>query len=135
MMRMIAVCLLSILFVGCATYGQEALMNKGDDWPPPDITKADLLKELGPPQTRMLSMIDGKSTETLTWAYAHAESNPALFIPVVGLFVAASGNGMSTASRSLAVTFSNDVITARAWSQTQTGNEPSSSRESLIRKK
>ena len=134
-MRTIAVCLLSILFVSCATYGQEALMNKGDDWPPIDITKAELLKELGAPQTRILSVIDGKSTETLTWVYAHAESNPALFIPIVGLFVAANGNGMSIASRSLAVVFSNDVITARAWSQIQTGNESGPSRESLIRTK
>ena len=134
-MKYIVILFFAVILSSCATVGQESLMNKGDDWPPIDITKAELLKELGAPQSRILSVIDGKSTEILTWVYAHAESNPALFIPVVGLFVAASGNGMSTASRSLAVTFSNDVITSRAWSQSQTGNEPGSSGQSLIRKK
>lgn len=123
-MRTLAMCLLALLLAGCATVGQESLMNKGDDWPPIEITRAELIKELGPPQMSVFSVVDGRSMELLTWAYTHVESNPALFIPVVGLFVAASRNGMSTASRSLAVTFSNDVITSRAWSQIQTGNEP-----------
>ena len=86
--------------------------------------------------------MDGKSTETLTWVYAHVESNPALFIPVVGLFVAASGEGMAVNSRSLAVMFdTNGKIISRVWQQTKTGNqqplsnEQRQQRESLIRKK
>jgi len=76
-------------------------MMKVDDWPPLDITKSQLLSELGRPNSSILSLVDGKSTETLTWVYARAESNPALFVPVVGLFVAASGEGMAVNSRSL----------------------------------
>jgi hypothetical protein len=141
-MRMIALVLLAVLFVGCATVGQESLMNKGDDWPPIDVTKAQLLSELGRPNSNVLSIVDGKTTETLTWVYAHAESNPALFIPVVGLFVAASGEGMAVNSRSLAVIFDTDgKLISRAWQQSQTGNpqplsnEQRQQRESLIRKK
>ena len=73
-------------------------MMKGDDWPPLDITKSQLLTELGRPNSSILSLADGKSTETLTWVYARAESNPALFVPVVGLFVAASGEGIAVNS-------------------------------------
>ena len=50
-------------------------MMKGDDWPPLDITKSQLLSELGRPNSSALSLVDGKSTETLTWVYARAESN------------------------------------------------------------
>lgn len=117
-------------------------MMKGDDWPPLDITKSQLLTELGRPNSSTLSLVDGKSTETLTWVYAHAESNPALFVPVVGLFVAASGEGMAVNSRSLAVTFDADEkIISRVWQQSQTGNpqplsdEQRKKREALIRKK
>lgn len=122
-MREIVVVVMVILLSACATMGQESLNNKPDDWPPIEMTKAELLGELGPPNSSTYSIIDGKSIEILSWVYAHAESNPALFIPVVGLFVAASGEGMSTSSRSLAVTFQNEKITSRSWSRIQTGDQ------------
>lgn len=134
-MKTITVFFFAVLLSACASVGHESLMNKGDDWPTLDMTKTQLVSELGPAQTSVYSMTDGKSTETLTWVYAHVESNPALFIPVVGLFVAASGNGMSTSSRSLAVTFQNEKITSRAWSRIQVGNngQPSSYQYKPIR--
>lgn len=98
-MQILTVLLLASLLLACATVGNDSLINRGDDWPPLTMTKAELLKELGPPSTSTLSVTDGKSTgkstEVLAWVYSHAESNPALFIPIVGLFVAASGEGMS----------------------------------------
>lgn len=94
-MQILTVLLLASLLLACATVGNDSLTNRGDDWPPLTMTKAELLKELGPPSTSTLSVTDGKSTEVLAWVYSHAESNPALFIPIVGLFVAASGEGMS----------------------------------------
>ena len=141
-MKHITVICIGLLLSACATVGQEALMMKGDDWPPLDITKSQLLSELGRPNSSALSLVDGKSTETLTWVYARAESNPALFVPVVGLFVAASGEGMAVNSRSLAVMFDADgKIVSRVWQQSQTGNpqplsdEQRKQREALIRKK
>ena len=41
-------------------------------------------------------------------AYARAESNPALFVPAVGLFVVASEEGMAVNSRFLAAMFDTD---------------------------
>jgi hypothetical protein len=41
-------------------------------------------------------------------AYARAESNPALFVPAVGLFVVASEEGMAVNSRFLAAMFDAD---------------------------
>jgi len=93
-----------LLLAGCATTGQESLRGRTQDWPPIGTLKADLIKELGSPQSSTYTMTDGSTHETLMWVYAHAESNPALFIPIVGLFVAASGDGMTGNSQSLAVT-------------------------------
>ena len=142
MMRVVIGVFCAALLSSCATVGQESLNTKGDDWPPLDITKTQLVSELERPNSSAVSVVDGKRTETLTWVYAHAESNPALFVPVVGLFVAASGEGMAVNSRSLAVTFDTDgKLISKVWQHSQTGNpqplskEQKQARESLIRKK
>ena len=142
MLRVITGVFCVALLSACATVGQESLNTKGDDWPPLDITKTQLISELGRPNSSAVAVSEGKSTETLTWVYTHAESNPALFIPVVGLFVAASGEGVAVNSRSLTVSFDTDgKLTSKVWQQTQTGNpqpfskEQQQRRESLIRKK
>jgi hypothetical protein len=80
-----------------------------------------MIEELGQPNQIVVSVVEGKTTEILTWTYAHAEANPALFIPIVGLFVAASGNGMDGETRSLAATFDNGNMTSRTWSKLQIG--------------
>lgn len=132
-MKTVTVLLLASLLLACATVGNESLTNRGDDWPPLTLTKAELLKELGPPNTSTLSVTDGKSTEVLTWVYAHVESNPALFIPIVGLFVAASGEGMSGSSRSLAVIFdTNGKLVSRSVSQNRIGGEQRKTYESML---
>jgi len=119
-----SVLVLMVLLSSCATVGRESLNNRGDDWPPLDMTESQLITELGSPKTSVLSMIDGTSTKSLTWVYAHVEPHPALFIPVVGLFVAASGDGMSGSSRSLTVTFNPEgKIVRRAWAQHQIGKD------------
>ena len=44
-------------------------------------------------------------------------------VSIVGLFVAASGKGMDTQSRALAVTFDTDgVMKSCTWTRMQTGN-------------
>lgn len=121
-MKMIAICVFAVLLSACASVGHESLINKSDDWPTLDMTKAQLLAELGPPQANMRMDTNGQITESLTWIYGHAESNPALFIPIVGFFVAASGEGMSVSSRGLTVSFINGKMTSRAWSQYQIGH-------------
>jgi hypothetical protein len=111
-----------VLMSGCATMGTAALEGVSTDWPPIGTLKADLIKDLGQPQSSTHTMTDGNTHETLTWVYAHAETNPALFIPIVGLFVAASGNGMTGNSQSLAVTLDTEgKVISRSWSQTKIG--------------
>jgi hypothetical protein len=107
---------------GCATTGQESLSGRSQEWPPIGTAKSELLHELGPPNTSTYSVVDGKSSETLTWVYAHAESSPALWIPIVGLFVAASGNGITGDSRSLAVILDQEgKVMSRSWGYMRIG--------------
>lgn len=119
MVYLLAVLLLALS--SCATHGSQSIANRADDWPPMGYAKAQLITDLGQPNTRAVAVADGKTTETLSWTYAYAEANPALFIPLVGLFVAASGNSMDGESRSLAVTFQDDKMTGRSWSKHRIG--------------
>lgn len=114
----------TLLLVGCATHGSQSIANRADDWPPMDYTQAQMIAELGQPNTRAVTVLNGTTTETLSWTYAHAEANPALFIPIVGLFVAASGDGMGGESRSLSATFRDGTMTGRSWSRHRIGREP-----------
>lgn len=112
-----------LLLASCATMGTESLSDRGADWPPLEMTKSDLIKELGQPSTSTVTVTDAGIQETLGWTYAHAESNPALFIPIVGLFVAASGEGMDVQSRALTVMFNQSgKMVSRSWAQYKHGS-------------
>lgn len=118
----VTIALLALLLSACATVGNESLSTREADWPPLTMTQAELIKELGPPTVHTTTVQDGKTVTALTWTYARAESNPALFIPIVGLFVAASGKGVDAQSRGLTVMFDTDGgMKSRTWTRTQTG--------------
>lgn len=124
MRRLSGLILLLGLFVsGCATYGDESIIDRPADWPPLTMTKAQLIAQLGEPRMRTLSEEAGRIRETLTWSYAEAQASPALMIPVVGLFVAASGNGVSGDTRALHAVFGQDgKMISRTWAQGRIGN-------------
>lgn len=128
-MRMLALFLCgaaSLLLAGCATYGDESLVDRPSNWPPLTMTKAQLIAQLGEPRLRILSEEAGTVRETLTWSYAEAQASPALMIPVVGLFVAASGNGVSGDTRALHAVFGQDgTMISRTWAQGRIGNSSS----------
>lgn len=93
------------------------------------MSKEDLLKELGPPQAHSSSITGNQRQDIYTWTYGHAQTNPALFIPIVGMFVAASGNGMDGESTALSVTFDTaGTMISRAWAKHQIGNQRQSPR-------
>lgn len=115
--------LVLLLLAGCVSTGDESIRERSEDWPPLTMTKAELIRELGPPSTRTVSVEDGKTREALSWAYAEAQANPAAFIPVVGLAVVASGNGTDGEVRVLAVTFNDQGrMIGRTWSRTPIGS-------------
>ncbi|WHZ16632.1 MAG: hypothetical protein OJF52_003482 [Nitrospira sp.] len=114
---------LTLLLTGCVSTGDESIRERSEDWPPLTMTKAELVRELGPPSTRTVSVEEGKTRETLSWAYAEAQANPAAFIPLVGLAVVATGNGSEGEVRALAVTFNDEGrMIGRTWSRHPIGS-------------
>ena len=119
---LLAAPLIALWLSGCSTYGSESIRERPADWPPMTMTKAELLETLGKPLMQSVTITDGKTLESLTWSYADAQMNPALFIPVVGLFVAGSGNGVSGESRALSAVFAADgKMISRSWVQNTIG--------------
>jgi len=118
--------LVLLVLAGCASYGDESIADRPADWPPLTMTKAQLIAQLGEPRLRTLSEEAGRTRETLTWTYGEAQASPTLMIPVVGLFVAASGNGVSGETRSLHAVFGTDgKMVSRTWAHGRIGNGPS----------
>ncbi len=111
------------LLTGCVSTGDESIRERSMDWPPLTMTKAELLRELGPPSTRSISLEGGKTRETFAWSHGEAQVNPAAFVPLVGLAVAASGNGADGEIRTLVVTFDETGhMVGRTWSQHPIGS-------------
>lgn len=121
-MPLLLLALALVLLSGCATIGNESLATRAADWPPLTMTQAELVTELGPPTSMTTTIKDGQTVNVLSWSYARTESHPALFIPIVGLFVAASGEGMSSTARNLTVAFdTGGMMTSRTWTKLQHG--------------
>lgn len=116
-MKICLLLLTAVLLAGCATVGTASLaIPRGDDWPQLTMSQAELVRELGPPNMRRTSVEDGQILTVLGWTYGRAEFHPALFIPIVGLFVAASGDGLKTEHRSLTVAFdARGAMVSRVW--------------------
>ena len=121
-------CLVALFLGGCVSTGDESIRERSEEWPPLTMTKAELLRELGPASTRTVSVEEGKTRESLSWAYAEAQANPAAFIPVVGLAVVATGNGSDGEVRVLAVTFNDQGrMIGRTWSRHPIGSRKNDS--------
>jgi hypothetical protein len=77
---------------------------------------------LGRPLTKSQTLADGGQIETWIYNYGLAETNPLLFVPIIGLAVAASGNGITVEGRSLIVGFaSNGTVRTLTRSKSQYG--------------
>jgi hypothetical protein len=115
----------SALLGGCATVGSTALKDLPVDWPPVGTTKSEVQSRLGPPLSQSVMVQQGIQQETWGYHYAYAEINPLLFVPGVGLIVAASGEGMSTDGTRLMIAFDADgKVVGRSISKIHTGPQP-----------
>jgi hypothetical protein len=102
-----AVCL-SLLLTGCSTTGTASLKDLPADWPPLGATKDAVQSRLGPPASQSVILQDGQQREVWGWNYGSAEMNPLLWVPVVGIFVAANDEGYKVEGKELTVTFNGE---------------------------
>lgn len=83
---------------GCASFGNESLMQRPADWPPLTMTKAELISDLGPPKTSRQRLPMENRLTVLAWSYAEAVM-------------------FSSRAKILAVTFDGEKMVSRTWSQ------------------
>ena len=122
--------LLSVALVlsGCASSGNPQLREEAvvSQIKIGESTKEDVRRLLGEPNVMSKTVINGRSMEAWAYGYSATQTNPLLFVPVVGLFTLGS-NPVKVESAGFGVTFSDDGIVrsiTRHRSSTG-GNQPS----------
>ncbi len=100
--------LMMVTLPACASVGNEAVHTLPPDWPPLGTPQSEILEKLGEPNAKAVKATAAGEEETWTYSYAYAESSPWLYVPIVGLGVAASGEGFTGESKTLALTFDRD---------------------------
>ena len=120
-MRIPSCLALFLLLSACATQVNESIKKRDTEWPPLTMTQTELIHTLGKPATRSAVVVDGNPLTTLTWSLPKTETNPALFAPIAGPFLAGRGHGVSGDSRTLSAVFSDEKMVSRSWSEHKIG--------------
>lgn len=111
---------LFLLTSACATVGNPNVINEelttqiiiGES------TKEDVRRLFGEPTTVATTMLNGVRYESWGYGYAKHETNPLLYVPLVGLIVLATGNGYHNEGGSLGASFDQNGI-VRSFTKSQ----------------
>ncbi len=106
MKQMWLLCLVLVV-TGCATSGNPSVQNDAliKQVIAGKTTKAEVTKLLGTPNITYKSDENGKPVEIWSYAFSSFESNPALYIPVVGLLALTSDEAITSHTKGLSVSF------------------------------
>ncbi len=100
--------------VGCATSGNPSVKN--DQMTQKVIagktTKAEVTDLLGSPNMTYEAEEDGKAVEIWSYAFSSFETNPTLYIPLVGLLALTSEDAITSHTKGFSVSF-NDKGTVK----------------------
>lgn len=124
--------------ISCATTGNPTLFEEErlQQIHLGKTTKAQVEALLGRPMTMSQTLLDSGQIETWIYNYGRAETNPLLFVPIIGLGVAISGNGITAEGRSLIVGFApNGTVRTLTRSKSQYGApsaQPENQNRSLV---
>src|SRR2546426_12804427 len=85
--------LLVLVVYGCATAGNPALLDPAiiSQIKIGQSTKADVARLLGEPNYRSTTQMNNRQNEVWAYGYAKHETNPLVYVPIVGLFALAFG--------------------------------------------
>lgn len=129
-----ATIILGLVLTGCSTTGTASLKDLPPDWPPIGTSKADVRARLGPPTSQSVTLLDGQQQEVWGYHYATAQVSPLLWVPVVGLIVAASGESYHADTRGLSVTFNGaGNVIGRSWATQTLGSSPAAPTDEYIK--
>ena len=104
--------LASLLLAACATSGNPAVLDQTivGQIKIGQSTKEDVRRLLGAPNHTSFTQVFNQQTEVWAYGYAKHETNPLLYVPIIGLFVMAAGGWGEHESGSVAVSFDKDGI-------------------------
>ncbi len=96
-----------MVFAGCTTTGNPSVNNEEvtKQVIAGKTTKAEVSQLLGAPYLTYESYELGKAVEIWSYAFSSIESNPALYIPIVGLLALTSDEAITSRTKGLSVSF------------------------------
>ena len=96
-----------LVFASCATSGNPSIQDESitKNIIAGKTTKAEVTELLGPPNLTYEANEDGKPIEIWSYAFTAIESNPALYIPVVGLLALTSEDAITSHTKGFSVSF------------------------------
>ena len=95
------------MVMGCATSGNPSVQNdvRTKQVIAGKTTKAEVTKLLGAPNMTYEADENGKPVEIWSYAFSSIESNPALYIPIVGLLALTSDEAITSHTKGFSVSF------------------------------
>jgi outer membrane protein assembly factor BamE (lipoprotein component of BamABCDE complex) len=111
-MNSLSILTISLLLTACATSGNPAVLDQAivGQIKIGQSTKEDVQRLFGKPTTTSVSQFNNFQSEVWAYGYAKHETNPLIYIPVIGLFVIAAGGWSEHESGSVAVSFDKNGI-------------------------
>ena len=112
---LIKVCLLITLgtfLMGCMSSGNPILLEQSiqDSITVGSTTKEDVRASLGVPSVITVTELNGQKREAWGYSYTNVQTNPLLWVPVVGLIVLMCCETTTVEYRSLGLSFSQDGV-------------------------
>ena len=98
---------LMLMVMGCATSGNPSVQNDAmtKQIIAGKTTKAEVTKLLGSPNMTYEADENGRPIEIWSYAFSSIESNPALYIPIVGLLALTSDEAITSHTKGFSVSF------------------------------
>ena len=98
---------LMVMVMGCATSGNPSVQNDAmtKQIIAGKTTKAEVTKLLGSPNMTYEADENGRPIEIWSYAFSSIESNPALYIPIVGLLALTSDEAITSHTKGFSVSF------------------------------
>jgi hypothetical protein len=132
--RLLYLAVLYLAAVGCVSTGDQRVAQLPPDWPPMGTTQAEVRERLGEPSSQKVSLENGEQREVWGYKYAHASASPLLFVPFVGIAVAATDRGVTGAAHALFITFdAQQRVVGRSWSHEKIGGETAPPTDAYVR--
>lgn len=93
-----------LLLTACGGVGGAVnLEGRSNEWPALGTSRSYLVETLGKADEVRYTMDGGNFREIMTWIYSRVDQHPLMYVPVIGMLIALSGEGATGEQRTLTV--------------------------------